>query len=148
MPIRSASATWKGDLPSGRGELQAASGNVSGDYSFGSRFEEAKGTNPEELLAAAEAACFSMALANSLAKAGHKAIQVTTTAKVHLDKGDAGFSITKIVLTTEAEVPGIDDATFQTLAGETKTGCPVGKALSVPIELTATLTLPGFPARF
>jgi osmotically inducible protein OsmC len=120
--------------------VKTGSGNLDGTYSFGSRFEEAPGTNPEELVAAAHAGCFSMALSNQLAKAGHEPKSVRTTARVHLVKGVDGFSITKIELICRAQVPGIDEATFSAKADAAKTGCPISKALSaVEITLDAQL---------
>jgi osmotically inducible protein OsmC len=140
MPVRTAEAEWKGNLSQGSGRVKTESGNFEGAYSFGSRFEEAVGTNPEELVAAAHAGCFSMALSNQLAKAGHEPKSVRTTARVHLVKGADGFSITKIELNCRAQVPGIDKATFSAKADAAKTGCPVSKALSaVEITLDAQL---------
>ena len=136
MPTRSAQATWNGTLKEGRGDFKGASGSIAGNYSFGTRFENAAGTNPEELIGAAHAACFSMALAAGLGKAGHNPKRVHTTADVTIDKVGEAFKITKIVLKTEGEVPGIDEKTFKEAAEKTKTGCPVSGALSaVPIEL-------------
>src|SRR6185369_9403637 len=114
MPVRSAKAQWEGNLPEGRGTMKMAA--WEGPYSFSSRFEEGKGTNPEELIAAAHAGCFSMAFSNQLAKAGFTPKRVSTTANVHLVKGEAGFSIPTIELVTEGDVPGIDNAKFQELA--------------------------------
>lgn len=140
MPVRAAEAEWKGDLPQGSGRMKTETGSYEGAYSFGSRFEEAKGTNPEELIAAAHAGCFSMAFSNQLAKAGHTPTSVKTTARVHLDKQEAGFAITRIELVCRAVVPGIDPATFREKAEAAKTGCPVSKALAaVQITLDATL---------
>lgn len=141
MPIRDAEARWNGDLQKGHGELSLGSGAFSGAYSFSSRFEDGTGTNPEELLAAAHAGCYSMALANGLAKAGHTPTSVHTTARVHLEKSDAGFGITRIDLVTEGEVPGIDEAEFLRFAEETKVACIVSRALqAVEITLDAKLT--------
>ena len=138
MPTRSAQATWNGPLKDGRGEFKGSSGAIGGNYSFGTRFENSPGTNPEELIAAAHAACYSMALAAGLGKAGHNPKRINTTAEVTIDKVGEGFKITKIVLKTEGEVPGIDEKTFRDFAERTKTGCPVSGALSaVPIELQA-----------
>ena len=140
MPVRTAEAEWKGDLPKGSGRMKTGTGSFEGAYSFGSRFEEANGTNPEELIAAAHAGCFSMAFANQLAKAGHEAQSVKTTAKVHLEKGEAGFGITRIELTCRARVPGVDEKTFREKAEAAKTGCPISKALAaVQITLDAKL---------
>lgn len=140
MAVRTADAEWKGDLQSGSGSMQTGSGAFKGSYSFASRFEEGAGTNPEELIGAAHAGCFSMALALQLAKAGHAPDSIRTTARVHIEKGDAGFSITRIELQTVARVPGVDEATFREKAEGAKTGCPVSQALkAVPIELDARL---------
>src|SRR5256885_15080433 len=108
MPTRSSSARWQGNLKEGAGTMALGSGAYEGSYSFASRFEEGKGTNPEELIAAAHAGCFSMALSAGLTKAGHPPTRVHTTARGHLEKGGDGFGITRIELTTEAPVPGID----------------------------------------
>jgi osmotically inducible protein OsmC len=140
MPVRVASAEWKGNLPKGRGTLESETGAVRGAYTFASRFEEGSGTNPEELIGAAHAGCFSMAFANILAKAGFEPTSIRTRAKVHLDKGPDGFGISKIVLECQGQVPGVDETTFQLHAREAKTGCPVSRALAAtPIELTARL---------
>jgi lipoyl-dependent peroxiredoxin len=140
MPVRRATAEWKGDLKGGSGELSSPTGAVSGAYSFSSRFEEGEGTNPEELIAAAHAGCFSMALSNALAQHGHAPESVKTEARVHLEKGDAGFSIARIVLKTEARVADIDEDHFREHAEEAKKGCPVSRALqAVDIELEARL---------
>ena len=137
---RTATAEWKGDLMSGGGTVALGSGAYEGKYSFATRFEEQPGTNPEELLGAAHAGCFSMALANSLAKAGFAATSVKTTASVHLGKDDKGFLITRIDLDVVAAVPGVDNATFQEHATNTKTGCIISRALAAnEITLTATL---------
>ena len=138
--IRTSKAQWNGSLKEGSGTVALGSGAFEGTYSFPSRFESGTGTNPEELIAAAHAGCFSMALSAELGKAGHTATRVSTEAKVHLEKGETGFSITRIDLVTEAEVPGIDAATFQQHAEGAKKGCPVSRALSaVEITLDATL---------
>jgi len=139
MPVRKAEARWEGSLQDGKGTMRF--GDFEGRYSFSSRFEEGSGTNPEELIAAAHAGCFSMALASGLAKAGHPPTRVDTTAAVHLEKGDAGFSISRIDLRTQAEVPGIDQAAFAEQAEAAKKGCPVSRALAaVEITLDATLS--------
>ena len=141
MPVRTADAQWEGSLQDGKGIMRLASGAYEGQYSFSSRFEEGTGTNPEELIAAAHAGCFSMALSAALGRAGHNPNRVATTAKVHLEKGDSGFRIAKIDLTTEADVPGIDDAAFQEIAETAKQTCPVSVALAGPeITLNATLS--------
>src|SRR3954470_19485031 len=130
MPTRNASATWTGDLKSGAGTVKLGSGAFEGQYNFSSRFESGAGTNPEELIAAAHSACFSMALSAGLGGAGFKPQRVSTTAKVTVDKVGDGFKITKIHLNTEAHVPGIDPAKFQEIANATKVGCPISQALS------------------
>jgi lipoyl-dependent peroxiredoxin len=120
--------------------MRLGSGAFEGSYSFKSRMEDGPGTNPEELIAAAHAGCFSMSFANGLTQAGHKPQEIRTTASVHFDKGDQGWGISRIELKTEGNVPGIDDATFQHLAEEAKKNCPVSKALAAtPITLQATL---------
>jgi lipoyl-dependent peroxiredoxin len=140
MPVRTADAQWEGSLQDGKGTMRFGSGAFEGQYSFASRFEEGTGTNPEELIAAAHAGCFSMALAAGLSRAGHVPNRVHTTAKVHLEKGDAGFRISTIELDTEADVPDIDAAAFQKEADAAKVGCPVSQALAaVDIKLNARL---------
>jgi osmotically inducible protein OsmC len=140
MPKRKANAEWQGGLKGGQGKMALGSGAYEGKYSFGSRFEEDPGTNPEELIAAAHAGCFSMALSAGLEKAGHAPKSVRTQAVVHLDKVEGGFGITRIHLTTEAEVPGLDAASFQEHAEGAKKNCPVSKALAaVDVELDAKL---------
>ena len=139
MPVRSAHAVWTGDLPSGSGTVSVESGAIdAAAYSFPSRFESGEGTNPDELLGAALASCYSMALANALAKDGHTATRVATEAKVHLGT-EGGAHVAKIVLSCEAVVPGLDEEAFQTHASATKDGCPIGKSLSVPVEVAAVL---------
>jgi lipoyl-dependent peroxiredoxin len=140
MPTRNASATWEGGLQGGTGSFQGESGAISGSYSFGSRFGEASGTNPEELLAAAEAACFSMALSGALEKNGTPATRVHTDAACTVEKVGEGFKITTMRLRVRVAAPGVDDATFQSVAEGTKKGCPVSQALAgVNITLEATL---------
>lgn len=141
MPIRTANAIWNGSLREGNGTMKFGGGAFEGAYSFSSRFEEGTGTNPEELIAAAHAGCYSMALAADLGRAGFSPEQVSTKSKVHLEKTDAGQTIVKIELQTEAKVPDIDNETFQKIAAGTKTGCPVSRALAAvdTIEVTATL---------
>ena len=139
MPKRTGRAEWKGGLKDGRGSLALGSGAYEGSYSFGSRFEDGKGTNPEELIGAAHAACFSMALAAALGKAGHDPKRVSTTANVDLDMSD-GPRIATITLDAEAEVPGIDEAEFLEQAEGARRNCPVSKALAgVDIRLNARL---------
>ena len=138
---RRADARWNGDLKGGNGSVKLGSGAFEGQYSFSSRFESGTGTNPEELLGAAHAACFSMALAAGLGKAGHSPKSVETTATVHLTKGDAGFSISSIDLVTRGDVPGLSAGEFTKFAEDTKVGCIVSRALaSVPMTVQATLT--------
>jgi lipoyl-dependent peroxiredoxin len=141
MPIRTANATWNGDLKTGKGIVSAESGLFKdAAYNFAQRFEEAKGTNPEELLGAAHAACYSMALSAGLSNAGFKVKSVKTTDKVHVEKVADGFAITKIEVTCDAEVEGVDEKKFQEIAEGTKKGCPVSKALTgVEFILKATL---------
>lgn len=140
MPVRRAEAVWEGSLQEGNGNMKVGSGAFEGAYSFSTRFEEEPGTNPEELIGAAHAGCFSMALSGALGRAGYPPNSIHTTARVHLTKGDAGFKINKIELNTEADVPNIDDATFQEQAEGAKSGCPVSQALAgVEIVLNATL---------
>ena len=140
MPTRHASATWEGDLVHGKGHVQSESGAVNHPYAFKNRFENTPGTNPEELIGAAHAGCFSMALSAMLAGGGHVPTRVTTKADVTIDKVGDGFKITKIVLTTEGVVPGLDEKGFQETAAKAKVGCPVSQALAAtPIELKATL---------
>ncbi len=129
MPIRKAQAEWKGGLRDGAGEVALESGAFRGPYSFKSRFETGSGTNPEELLGAAHAGCFSMALAAALQQAGHAPTRIRTEAAVKIDKVGDGFQITRIDLRTEGQVPGIDEATFRKFAEGAKAGCPVSKAL-------------------
>lgn len=140
MPVRKASAVWNGTLKEGNGTMKMQSGAYEGKYSFGSRFDEDPGTNPEELIAAAHAGCFSMALSGALTKSGFTPERVETSAKAHLEKVGEGFKITRIKLTCEASVLGIDDAAFQDLAAGAKAGCPVSQALAgVDISLDAQL---------
>ena len=140
MPVRTASARWEGSLKNGKGTMKTGSGAYEGGYSFGSRFEEAPGTNPEELIAAAHSGCFSMALTAGLGRDGYNPESVQTSARAHLEKGEAGFAITRIELSTEAVVPDIDEAAFQAVAADAKANCPVSKALAgVEILLDARL---------
>ena len=140
MAVRKAEAIWEGTLTEGTGNFSVQSGAVGGAYSFKTRFEEEPGTNPEELLGAAHASCFSMALSAQLTRAEFPPTRIHTTAEVKFDKGESGWSITNITLHTEAEVPGIDEATFQEKAQAAKEGCPLSKALaSVDITLDAKL---------
>jgi osmotically inducible protein OsmC len=138
MPVRSAQAQWKGDLRSGKGSMRSETGALDGQFSFSTRFEDGIGTNPEELIAAAHAGCYSMALSNMLASDGHTPDSVKTTAKVHISKE----GITLIELTCRAVVPGLDEATFLEQAQAAKVGCPVSKALSA-VEMTLDAALEG-----
>lgn len=140
---RTANARWEGDLRTGQGTIRLGSGAFEGPYSFGTRFESAPGTNPEELLGAAHAGCFSMALALGLTKAGKPPRSIETTANVRLEKSGEGFAITGIDLTTKASAPGLSAEDFQRLADDAKTNCIVSRALvAVPITLNATLAGP------
>ncbi len=141
MPTHKAEAEWKGNLMEGSGRLAVGSGAFDGPYSFKSRFEEGQpATNPEELIGAAHAGCFTMALTAQLSRAGLNPTRIHTNAKVRLEKVGEAFAITKIELETEAEIPGIEDAAFQEAALNAKNGCPVSKALAgTEIHLTAKL---------
>lgn len=141
MPTRKAEAEWQGNLAEGSGNLKVGSGAFAGPYSFKSRFEEGQSaTNPEELLGAAHAGCFTMALTAALSRAGIKPTRIHTTANVKLEKVGEAFTITAIDLESEAEIPGIDDATFQQHAQGAKQNCPVSKALAgTEISLNAKL---------
>jgi osmotically inducible protein OsmC len=145
MPTRTAEAEWKGNLAEGEGSLKVGSGAFAGPYSFKSRFEEGQAaTNPEELIGAAHAGCFTMALTAQLSRAGIKPTRIHTKASVKLEKVGEAFSITGIDLNTEAEIPGIDDATFQKYANDAKQNCPVSKALAgTEIHLSAKLLASG-----
>ena len=136
MPERSAHAVWRGGLRDGKGNVRTSSGVLDAQYSFSTRFEEGDGTNPEELIGAAHAGCFSMALSAALEKAGFTPRSVETTARVTLAKAGDGFAISRIDLDTRVNVPGIDDAALRETADKAKETCPVSKALaSVPITL-------------
>ena len=140
MPARIGTAAWDGTLKEGKGSMKLGSGAYEGPYSFKSRFEEGTGTNPEELIGAALAGCFSMALSANLEKAGHPAQHVETKANVKLEMVDGGPKITSIELQNESRVAGIDAAAFQEQAEKTKAGCPVSKALTgTEIKLNAKL---------
>lgn len=140
MATRTGYAIWEGTLKDGKGTMKLGSGGFEGPYSFASRFEDGKGTNPEELIGAAEAGCYSMALSLGLSNAGYSAKHISTTAKVHIQKVADGFRITSIDLNTEAEVPGIDEKTFIEQAEATKNNCPVSLALAgTKINLQAKL---------
>ena len=139
MIDRKADARWEGNLREGRGTIRLGSGAFDGPYSFGTRFESAPGTNPEELLGAALAGCFTMALSMLLTTAGHPPASLETTAMVHLDKVGEGFALTGIDLVTRGKVPGQTQAKFQRLAEDAKANCIISKALTVPMTLQATL---------
>lgn len=136
---RTATARWTGDLRSGKGSIKLGSGAFEGAYSFGTRFESAPGTNPEELLGAAHAGCFTMALSLALTTAGHPPTSLDTTATVHLTKDASGFAISGVDLVTKGVVPGISAAEFQKHAEAMKTGCIISRVLNVPMTLKATL---------
>ena len=139
--IRNADAEWKGNLKEGAGTMKLGSGAYEGAYSFKSRFENGAGTNPEELIAAAHAGCFSMALSNNLATAGHTPERVHTSAKVHFERDDKGPMISKIELVCEVRAPGLDDAKLQELGNKAKLGCPISRALASVPSITLSLKL-------
>jgi osmotically inducible protein OsmC len=140
MPVRRSEAVWNGGLKDGRGTMKLGSRAFEGSYSFSSRFEQGKGTNPEELIGAAHAGCFSMQLAGLLEASGHPATRIETAASVHIERDGGGFTITAIELDTTAAVPGLDAPAFREVAGKAKLTCPVSRALAgVPITLNAQL---------
>lgn len=140
MLARSSKAEWTGSIRDGSGHMVVGKGAYDGAYSFVSRFEDGAGTNPEELIAAAHAGCFSMALSAELGRAGHEPENIQTTAKVSIERGDAGWEFKLIELQTVAKVPGIDEATLKEIGEKAKTGCPVSKALkAVEIRLDIKL---------
>lgn len=143
MATRDGTAEWRGDLKGGSGTMTVSSGLFDGKYSFGTRFEDEPGTNPEELIAAAHAGCFSMALSNILSEAGHAPDSVRTTAKVHLRMVDGNPTISRIDLVTEGSVPGIDQEQFARHAQEAKEGCPVSRALAGVDDMTLEAKLAG-----
>jgi osmotically inducible protein OsmC len=137
---RNASAQWNGGLKDGKGTISTSSGVLQKtQYSFGTRFEDGVGTNPEELIAAAHAGCFSMALSGQLTNAGTPPESIDTTATVTMEKTDAGFTVTGVHLDVTAKVPGIDQAAFETAAGNAKTGCPISRLLNATITMDAKL---------
>jgi len=137
---RTGSAVWQGGIRDGKGAVSTESGVLDGaQYSFSTRFEDGKGTNPEELLAAAHAGCFSMALSKQIEDQGLKADSINTTAAVRLEKTDAGFTITKVHLDVTARVPGADAAAFETAANNAKAGCPVSRLFNAEITMEAKL---------
>ena len=138
--LRKASAVWNGGIKDGGGKISTDSGVLKDtQYSFSTRFEDGIGTNPEELIAAAHASCFSMALSGQLGAAGLTADSINTTAAVRLEKLEAGFAITKVHLDVTAKIPGADDAAFQTAAANAKAGCPISKLLKAEITMDAKL---------
>jgi osmotically inducible protein OsmC len=140
MAIRKARSTWEGNLKQGQGTILFAADGIEVPFNFAGRFEDGGGSNPEELIGGAHAGCFSMALAHELGEAGHPPVRIETTAQVHLEKSGDGFAIPKIELETEADVPGVDDETFQRIAQGAKQNCPVSKVLSAAdITLNAKL---------
>lgn len=141
MAGRNGSARWQGDLPTGSGTVTVGDGIFEGNYTFKSRFEDGPGTNPEQLVAAAHAACYSMALSNILATAGHTAESVDTTAKVQLRNVDGAPTLTRIDLDTEGRVPGLSAEQFQKFAEEAKAGCPISRALAGVPEMVLTARL-------
>jgi lipoyl-dependent peroxiredoxin len=138
--VRKGSAEWKGGLKDGNGTISSESGALANlPYSFGARFESATGTNPEELIGAAHAGCFSMALSAQLAGAGMKPESIRSTSAITLEKVGDGFAVTKVHLDVTARVPGADKAAFDRAAGAAKTGCPISKLLNAPITMEARL---------
>ncbi len=143
MIVRTSEATWEGNSKKGKGNIRLGSGNFEGSYSFGSRFEHALGTNPEELIGAAHAGCFNMALTIMLEQAGYNVDHIHTVAKVSIDKVGEGYKIKTIELDTEGRVPGCDEETFRNKAEQAKKNCPVSMALTgVDIKLRSKLVLP------
>lgn len=141
MPVRNAEATWEGTLKEGKGSVKLGSGAYEGPYSWSARFESGTGTNPEELIGAAHAGCFTMQLGAYLTNQGNPPTRLHTTARVHLEKVNDVNTITRIELNTEGEVPGIDQATFQEKAREAKEKCIVSRALAAVGEITLNATL-------
>ena len=141
MPVREAAASWHGSLKDGHGHMAFGGGAFEGSYSFESRFEDGPGTNPEELLGAAHAGCFSMALSSELTSAGHPPDSVDTNAQVHLEKLEAGWTVTRIHLTTQVSAAGISEEEFQEQAATAKANCPISRALgAIEITLDASLS--------
>jgi osmotically inducible protein OsmC len=141
MAIRTANARWEGTLTEGTGVMRTGKGGLTANYSFKSRFEEGEGSNPEELIGAAHAGCYSMALSKGLADAGFPPTTIDTTASVHFDRVEGQATITRVDLVTSATVPGIDDAQFQKIAAAAKDGCPVSRLLSKGAEITLSASL-------
>jgi osmotically inducible protein OsmC len=140
MPTRTAHATWEGEFKSGGGDVSVQSGSFSLPYNFSGRFEEGTGTNPEELLGAAHAACFTMALSVGLTQAGNPPESLATDAHVTVAQVEGGFGITKIALSLTGKVPGLDEAAFKEAAAAAKAGCPLSKALASVPEITLDVT--------
>ena len=147
MPTSSASAVWEGVLRSGRGHFKSSSGAFEGDYSFATRFEGARGTNPEELIAAAHAACLSMALSAGLEKSGTPATRISTKASCTVEKAGEGFKITRMRLEVRGKVPGVDQAGFAKAAQAAKNGCPVSTALQGNVQFDLDAKLEAEPVR-
>jgi osmotically inducible protein OsmC len=141
MSVRKADATWEGNLREGKGVMRLGTGGFEGPYTYASRFEEGNGTNPEELLGAAFAGCYSMALSADLSRAGYQPQRVVAQAQVHLNTVDGKATITRVHLEVNAEVPGIEDAEFQKIAEGTRTACPVARALGAVKEITLSAKL-------
>jgi osmotically inducible protein OsmC len=141
MPIRTATARWDGTITEGTGTMRTGQGGLEAPFSFKSRFAEGEGSNPEELIGAAHAGCFSMALSKGLQDAGFPPTSIQTSATVHLDMVNGAPTVTKIDLATEASAPGIDEATFTKVAEGTKEACPISRLLSPGAEITLTATL-------
>lgn len=141
MPARKAEASWSGNLQEGNGSLKLGSGAYEGPFSFSSRFESGTGTNPEEMLGAALAGCFTMALSAKLSREGFTVNNVHTTANVHLEKGESGFSISRIELQNEGSVSGIDEAAYKQAAEETKKTCIISRALASVPEISVEAKL-------
>lgn len=141
MAIRTASARWQGTLTEGTGTMRTGEGGLESNYSFASRFEEGEGSNPEELIGAAHAGCFSMALSGTLVRAGFNPVEINTTARVHLEKVDGKQTVTKIDLDTVATVPDIDEPAFLKAAEETKDACPISRLLSPGAQITLSAKL-------
>ncbi|MFQ5399319.1 MAG: OsmC family protein [Anaerolineae bacterium] len=143
MTVRNATATWSGTLKEGNGLMKSGSGHFEGAFTFASRFEEGKGTNPEEMIGAAHAGCYSMFLSALLSGEGFNPTKIETTATVHLGRDESGPLITKIELVTEAAVPGLEEAKFMELAEKAKAGCPISRALAAVPEVTLKAMLLG-----
>jgi lipoyl-dependent peroxiredoxin len=141
MPKRTAEAHWHGSLQGGSGTVKLGSGAFEGPYSYSSRFEDGPGTNPEELLGAAHAGCFTMALAAALSRMDHPPTSIDTTAMVVLERSESGFRISKVALRTVARVPDVDEEDFQEIADQAKRTCPVSRALTTGTEITLDATL-------